>query len=103
MNLDIMGSGEEGITVVNATKHPKEFALLQNINSEKQYLSQVKSRGPAANSDHYWFSEKGVPAFFMYTMGPNKNYHDINDSFENLSFAETTNLVELVLDFLERL
>jgi aminopeptidase YwaD len=103
MNLDIMGSGEEGITVVNATKHPKEFALLQNINTEKQYLSQVKSRGPAANSDHYWFSEKGVPAFFMYTMGPNKNYHDINDTFENLSFAETVNLVELVLEFLERL
>jgi len=100
LNLDIMGSGEEGITVVNATKHPQEFQLLQKINSEAQLLTQIKSRGPAANSDHYWFSEKGVPAFFIYTMGPNKNYHDIQDTYENLTFAETNDLIQLITEFL---
>ena len=100
LNLDIMGSGEEGITVVNATKHPEEFQLLQKINSEEQLLTQIKARGPAANSDHYWFSEKGVPAFFIYTMGPNKNYHDIHDTYENLSFAETNDLIQLITRFL---
>ena len=103
LNLDIMGSGEEGITVVNATKHPDEFALLQKINTEEKLLTQVKQRGPAANSDHYWFSEKGVPAFFIYTMGPNKNYHDIFDTYENLSFAETEDLVRLITAFLSEL
>jgi aminopeptidase YwaD len=102
INLDIMGSGEDGITVVNATKQPKEFSLLQKVNAEKNYLTQVKSRGPAANSDHYWFSEKGVPAFFIYTMGPNKNYHDIYDTYTSLSFAETNDLVDLILDFFGR-
>ena len=85
-NLDIMGSGEDGVTIVNATLFEKEFQLLQDINTEKELLAQVKSRGPAANSDHYWFTEKGVPAFFMYTMGPNKHYHDIFDEYEELSF-----------------
>lgn len=100
LNLDIMGSGEEGITVVNATKHPNEFQLFQKINTEANYLTQIKSRGPAANSDHYWFSEKGVPAFFIYTMGPNKNYHDIHDTYQNLTFAETSDLIQLIAVFL---
>lgn len=102
LNLDIMGSGEDGITVVNATAHPAEFELLQKLNTEGQLLRQVKSRGPAANSDHYWFSERGVPAFFIYTMGLNKNYHDIKDTYENLSFAETNDLIHLITSFLSQ-
>ena len=99
LNLDIMGSGEEGITVVNATLFEKEFKELQKINEEKQLLTVVKARGPAANSDHYWFTQKGVPAFFIYTMGPNKNYHDVYDTYENLSFVEYTDIATLLVEF----
>lgn len=102
-NLDIMGSGEDGVTIVNATLFEKEFQLLQEINTEKSLLSQIKSRGPAANSDHYWFTEKGVPAFFMYTMGANKHYHDIFDTYEALSFAEYNDITTLLIEFVKRL
>ncbi len=103
INLDIMGSGEEGVTAVNATLFEKEFQLLTAINDEKQLLAKIKSRGPAANSDHYWFTEKGVPAFFIYTMGPNKNYHDVFDTFEALSFEEYADITTLLVTFVERL
>ena len=103
VNLDIMGSGEEGITAVNATLFEKEFELLQEINSEKNLLHKVKKRGPAANSDHYWFTEKGVPAFFIYTMGPNKNYHDVFDEYKALSFVEYEDITTLLVTFVERL
>lgn len=103
VNLDIMGSGEKGVTVVNATLFEKEFAQLQVINDEKELLTQVKSRGPAQNSDHYWFTEKGVPAFFIYTMGPNKNYHDIFDKYEELSFSEYEDITTLLIEFVGRL
>jgi hypothetical protein len=99
LNLDIMGSGEEGITVVNATLFPKEMEALQKINVREKLLTQIKPRGPAANSDHYWFTQAGVPAFFVYTMGPNKNYHDIFDTYSNLSFQETNDLLKLLLEF----
>lgn len=95
-----MGSGEEGITVVNATKHPESFQKLVDINTQEKYVPLVKSRGPAANSDHYWFSERGVPAFFIYTMGPNKNYHDIFDTYENLSFSKFIPISELLKKFI---
>jgi Zn-dependent M28 family amino/carboxypeptidase len=103
VNLDIMGSGEEGITAVNATLFPKEFELLTRINKKKKYLKAIKSRGPAANSDHYFFTEAGVPAFFIYTMGSNKNYHDVFDKYENLTFSAFENIGNLIIDFVRKL
>lgn len=99
VNLDIMGSGEEGITVVNATLFPDQYNALSAINDREHYLSAVKKRGPAANSDHYFFTEAGVPCFFIYTMGPNKNYHDVFDTYENLSFSVYNQLVQLLVQF----
>ena len=101
LNTDIMGSGEEGITVVNATLFKPEFDRLTELNLEGNNLPQVKSRGPAANSDHYFFTEKGVPAFFVYTMGPNKHYHDIEDKAEALSYAAFEPLAQLLLGFMK--
>ena len=103
LNLDIMGSGEEGITAVNGRIHEDKFKLLKEINDNKKYLSQVKSRGETANSDHYHFHLKGVPSFFIYTMGPNKNYHDVYDTYEELSFAAYDNIVKLLVDFVNEL
>lgn len=103
VNLDIMGSGEEGITVVNATLFEKEFAQLQEINANAQLLAQIKSRGPAANSDHYWFTMQGVPAFFIYTMGPNKHYHDVFDTYSELSFVEYQDITKLLVEFVGKL
>jgi hypothetical protein len=103
MNLDIMGSGEEGVTAVNATLFPKEFKLLTQINQRKKYLKEIKSRGPAANSDHYFFTQAGVPSFFIYTMGSNKNYHDVFDKFDNLTFSAFENMGKLMIDFVRKL
>ncbi len=99
VNLDIMGSGEEGVTVVNATLFDQNFQHLLTINQDNKLLSLIKPRGPAANSDHYWFTQKGVPAFFIYTMGPNKNYHDVNDTYENLTFSEFADIKTLLIEF----
>lgn len=99
MNVDMVGTGENGITVVNATIHPKEFALLQQINQDKKYLSKINSRGKAANSDHYFFTEKGVPAFFLYTQGGIAAYHDIYDLSLTLPLTKFEDLFRLFIDF----
>lgn len=100
LNLDILGSGEEGITVVNGSVFPMFYQRLVELNKSIPAVPVVKSRGKAANSDHYPFSEKGVPSLFVYTMGPNKNYHDIHDTYENLSFDRFESLHYLFLRFL---
>lgn len=103
LNLDIMGSGEEGITAVNGTEHTEAFQLLSDINEEMGLLAKVKRRGKTQNSDHHWFTEQGVPAFFIYTMGTNKNYHDVFDTYENLTFSEYEDITKLLVTFVDRL
>jgi len=103
MNFDLEGTGESGATVVNASEFPTEFAVLTKINSEGHYLSQIGSRGKAANSDHYWFSEHGVPAFFMYTMGGIKAYHDVFDRAETLPLNKVDDVFALTLKFGQKL
>ena len=101
INIDLAGTGEEGITVVNGSVFEKEFNTLKDVNDEKKYLMQVKVRGKAANSDHYYFSEKGVPAFFIYTMGGIKAYHDVYDKSETLPLTEFQDLFRLLTDFVK--
>lgn len=99
VNIDLAGTGDEGITVVNASVFAKEFSVLKNINTQNNYFVQVKSRGKAANSDHYWFTEQGVPSFFIYTLGGIKAYHDVFDKAQTLPLTEYNDLYKLVVGF----
>jgi aminopeptidase YwaD len=99
LNMDIMGTGEDGITVVNGSLFKKEFEKLKQINTESDLIKEVRIRGKAANSDHYYFSENGVKAFFIYTLGGIKAYHDIYDRPETLPLNEFENLFKLIVKF----
>ena len=99
LNMDIMGTGEEGITVVNGSVFKEEFDKLKQINTENNFIKDVKIRGKAANSDHYFFSENGVKAFFIYTMGGIKAYHDIYDKAETLPLNEFEDLFKMITKF----
>lgn len=88
LNLDLNGTGEEGITVVNATEQKAVYDKLVAINAKSGDLPQVKARGPACNSDHCPFVQKGIPAIFVYTMGGVSYYHDVNDRPETLPLTK---------------
>ncbi len=103
INVDMVGTGETGITVVNATLHQQEFALLNQINDAEKYLVKINSRGKAANSDHYFFTEKGVPAFFIYTQGGISAYHDVYDIAATLPFTEYNDLFKIFVAFNRKL
>jgi hypothetical protein len=102
-NLDIMGDASDGVTVVNATEYPKEFSLLQEINDKRNYIPAIKSRGKAANSDHYYFTQAGVPSFFIYSNGGKGFYHDIFDNAKELSYSHIDGVIKLLIDFTDRL
>ncbi len=103
INTDLAGTGEEGITVVNATEFPTEFTMMNTVNDENKLLVKINSRGKAANSDHYFFTEKGVPAFFFYTLGGIKAYHDVFDKAETLPMTEHEDLFTLIVKFNQKL
>jgi aminopeptidase YwaD len=99
INMDLMGSGKEGVTIVNGTIFKNEFDKFIEINKQKNYLPEIKKRGEAANSDHYWFSKKGVPAFFIYTLGEITAYHDVNDVASKLPLTKYNQVFMLIRDF----
>lgn len=99
LNLDLVGTGDAGMTVVNASVYPKAFNQLNEINNAHHYISKINSRGKAANSDHYFFTEKGVPAFFIYTQGGPSAYHDIFDQPQTLPLTEYNDLFKLIVGF----
>ena len=99
INLDIVGTGDEGIAVVNAKVFDKAFEKLKTLNDRGNYFPRIKARGKAANSDHYFFTEKGVPAFFIYTMGGISAYHNVWDRAETLPLTRYEALFRLLLEF----
>lgn len=104
VNLDMVGTGDEGITVVNGAVLKKEFNLLEKINKENKYLKEVKSRGESCNSDHCPFYMKGVPAMFIYSRSNVFNeYHSLKDSPENLPLNGYDGLFRLLVDFTKEL
>lgn len=103
INLDLVATGSDGATVVNATEFTNDFKKLTGINNSKAYINKITARGSAANSDHYWFYEKGVPSFFIYTQGGPKAYHDIYDVADNLPYTAFEPLQKLILEFLNAL
>ncbi len=103
LNLDLLGTGEKGATVVNGRVFESAYRRLTALNDAHQYLPALAARGRAANSDHFPFSEAGVPAFFLYTRGGSAAYHDVNDKPKALSLAGFSGAYGLVRDFLNEL
>jgi hypothetical protein len=79
LSLDLFATGEKGMMVVNGLIFTEDFQRLDQLNRQNQYLTQLLRRGKAANSDHYHFSESGVPSFFFYLMGEWPHYHHVYD------------------------
>jgi len=103
INLDMVSTGEEGMMVVNGDVYKDEFLALKKINSENKFMPDIKSRGEAANSDHYNFYKKYVKSFYFYTLGGYSQYHNIYDLPETLPFPAYDNMFHLVTAFIDYL
>ncbi|WP_447640469.1 MULTISPECIES: M28 family metallopeptidase [Chitinophagaceae] len=99
-NFDMAGTGIDGVQIVNSTIFTQQLRVLDSINNQNHYVTQIKTRGEAANSDHYWFYKHGVPSFFFYTLG-GVNYHDVNDTFASLPFDAWDNYLKLMETFIQ--
>lgn len=103
INLDILGTGDDGIQIVNSSIFTKEFELLNQINDEKNLVEQIKKRGESCNSDHCPFYKKGIPAVFIYTLGGISHYHNPFDKAETLPLTDYYDIFLLLTQFIERL
>jgi len=103
VNFDLAGTGDEGIKVVNGSVFKTKFNLLSKLNTEYNFLPKVASRGEACNSDHCLFYQKGVPCFYIYTLGGIAAYHDVYDKYETLPFTGFIGYCSLMIRFFDAL
>lgn len=102
INLDMVGTGSEGITVVNGKAYKDVMDSFETINKENNYLTEIKSRGESCNSDHCPFYQKGVKSIFIYTRGKeHRYYHTVTDTDENFPFTAYNGLFKLLTKYVE--
>lgn len=103
LNIDIMGDATDGISVVNGKTHESEYKMLADLNKvgiNGFSFKEVRQGGAAANSDHYYFTEKGVPAFFIFSMGGKGYYHDIWDKADKVTLQHIPQVGEVLKRFI---
>ena len=96
VNLDMVGSGDQGITIVNGKEHPEIVEKIKKINEQYHLLPDIGIRPNAPNSDHYPFTLANVPAIFIYTRGEYKEYHNIYDRPDKLPLNKFAQLKKLL-------
>jgi aminopeptidase YwaD len=103
INLDMVMTGQDGVILFNGNGRPNEAAIVQKINEEHQYMKNVENRDGTANSDHFPFQEKGVPAIFFLTKGPSGRGHGPDDTYDKLPLYAYEKLFKLVIAIPEEL
>lgn len=108
LNLDLLCGGDDGFMVVNSqADNTKGFydsllALNKQLSKKKGGVKEIKSRPNAANSDHYPFAQKGMPAVFVYTLGGKTGgYHQPDDTPENASLKQYHRIAVLLIKGVE--
>ena len=102
INLDMVGTGSDGIRVVNGTTHPEAFEVMAGINAADSLLPAVTAGGVSRNSDHYPFHRRGVPAFFIFTMGKeHREYHTLDDKADKLPLTKYNEVFTILRRFAE--
>lgn len=102
INLDMVGSGSKGITIVNGKDNMEIVNLMKKINSQANYLPEIAVRSNSPNSDHYPFTKAGINAIFIYTRGQYKEYHNIYDRADKLPLTKYAELKNLLIAFLNQ-
>lgn len=100
INMDMVGTGSEGLSIVNGDLFPQAVTLFKKINNEKGYFANIRSGGESCNSDHCPYYRKGVPSVFLFTRGAeNREYHNVYDTPERLPFTAYEQLFGIIRDF----
>lgn len=63
INMDLMGTGDEGMMVVNGDVYKNEYELLTKINTEKNYLKKLKKEARLKTAIIIIFRRMVCPAF----------------------------------------
>ncbi|MEN3038489.1 MAG: M20/M25/M40 family metallo-hydrolase [Candidatus Kryptonium sp.] len=92
-NFDMVGRGNGNINIAGTENFPEMWDIIKEFFPENKLKNLGKFRA-GANSDHYPFQERGIPAFFFISAGQHPEYHrtdDTNDKIQPFVLGEVGN------------
>ncbi|MBN2776777.1 MAG: Zn-dependent exopeptidase M28 [Bacteroidales bacterium] len=101
VNFDMIGTGDDGIYMLNAKEYPDLDTLIIQMNQKEKYFDVMHSSHVTYSSDHAPFYDKGVDAIFIYAAGNNQNYHQPQDKIVDLTYAEYKDIFRFCLDLVK--
>jgi hypothetical protein len=96
VNLDMEGTGKDGVMVKNGSIYPREYSKIDSLNKALNLNLPLIPRGVSRGSDHYPFHQKGVFTMFINTEDKSHPYHSPDDRYEKLPFTVYEPLFKLI-------
>ncbi len=103
VNIDLFCGGDDGIIVFNAEADNTKavFEKMKQVNEKRGYVKDIEPRKNSANSDHYYFVERGCPAIFILTKGgAYGGYHSPTDTCEGCAINKYNDVWNLIMETL---
>jgi len=98
-NFDMVGTGSEGLYLINGKEVPEETKKLNAINEKNKYVFGMHATGESSSSDHAPFHDKAVKTIFFYTEGDNADYHETTDTADKLPYTQFEGIFKLIRDY----
>lgn len=95
INLDLVGSGRDGIMLQGSENYPGYTERIKKINDE-YFKFEISTRPNSPNSDHYYFNKIGLPAFFVYAYRGTMPYHAPGDTVEKIDILVLENVTRWI-------
>ena len=74
---------------------------MKQVNKKRGYVKDIEPRKNSANSDHYYFVSKGLPAIFILTKGgAYGGYHSPTDTCEGCRINKYNDIWNLLMETL---
>ncbi len=102
-NYDMVGTGDEGLSIVNALTHPDLFERIERLNEEHGFFDNIRGGKASSNSDHYYFTTHDITAFFFFTRGEFRAYHNIHDKAQDVPLSGYEPFFQLILKFIDQI
>lgn len=101
VNVDLIGSNENGLRVVNGQIYTDRFTKLESINKEFSYLPSLDAMKEVCNSDHCAFHQKGIPSLAFFGKSSTMLYRELGDDATTVTYTNYVNTIKLLTRFIE--
>ncbi|MFA8450510.1 MAG: M28 family metallopeptidase [Bacteroidales bacterium] len=102
INLDLLASGSDGITMIGGIEQNKIFQNFETINRKNNLLKKIVPMKNKCNSDQCPFTKAGISAIYLYTRGNEyREYHNINDKAKDIPLTAFSGIYQLLINYLK--